>query len=222
MLKDLSFEVPQGSITVIIGPNGSGKTTLLKAMLGLITPNTGEVTVMGQKPHTMRKKVGYVPQRMSIDKSFPITVEEFLSFLAPDIARVKITTYLSHLNLAQLAGRLLGELSGGQFQRVLIVGSMLRDPEVFYLDEPVSGIDVGGERSFYELIAHLREEHASTVVMVSHEIDVVFTFADYVICLNQSLVCQGYPKEALTQEVLEELYGKQAAVYRHAGGDTHT
>ena len=109
----------------------------------------------------------------------------------------------------------LGTLSGGQLQRVLVVRAMLSEPEILYLDEPAAGIDIGGEHDFYQMISHLNREHNTTIVMVSHEIDVVHGLAQYVVCVNKKLVCYGEPEHVLTPEILRDLYGKEASVYRH-------
>jgi ABC-type Mn2+/Zn2+ transport system ATPase subunit len=215
ILEDLSFSITQGSIAAIIGPNGSGKTTLLKVLLGLLSPRQGKVLVLGTTPEHARGHVGYVPQRFSLDRSFPITVLEFLQASHPKCPKERIVEYLSHLNIADVLNMRLGSLSGGQLQRVLIERAMLRDPKVLFLDEPAAGIDIGGEQTFYELILHLHREHGSTIVMVSHELDVVANFADVVLCLKRKLVCTGSPEQVLTPETLKGLYGKEAALYHH-------
>ena len=215
VLEDVSFTVPSGSITSIIGPNGSGKTTLLKACLGLIPLTRGKIRVLGGTPTEVRRHIGYVPQRFDFDRTFPVTVSEFIEFSAPDVSAKKIKEYLQHLGSVHLLQKRLGELSGGELQRVLIVRAMLHDPEILYLDEPASGIDIGGEQSLYELITHLHEEHFNTIVMVSHEVDVVYGFSDNVICINKHMVCNGPPSEALTPKVLESLYGKGVGIHKH-------
>jgi zinc transport system ATP-binding protein len=215
ILEDLSFSIAQGKIAAIIGPNGSGKTTLLKVLLGLLSPRKGNIRILGKTPEESRGDVAYVPQRFSLDKSFPITVLEFLQASHPRCPKDKIDRYLSHLNIAETLHTKLGSLSGGQLQRVLIERAMLGDPKVLFLDEPASGIDIGGEQTFYELILHLHREHGSTVMMVSHELDVVATFADTVLCLKRKLICTGRPDQVLTPETLRGLYGKEAALYRH-------
>ncbi len=215
VLQDVSFSVPQGSITAIIGPNGSGKTTLLKVLLGFLSPQKGKVWVMGKTPKQARAEVAYVPQRFTFDKSFPITVLEFLQLSHPHCPKEKITQYLGHLSIAGTLQMKLGSLSGGQLQRVLIERSMLGDPKVLFLDEPAAGIDISGAQTFYELVLHLHREHGSTVVMVSHELDVVANYADLVLCLNRKLVCQGRPQQVLTPDTLKELYGKEATIYQH-------
>jgi ABC-type Mn2+/Zn2+ transport system ATPase subunit len=215
VLEDLSFSIRQGQLAAIIGPNGSGKTTLLKVLLGFLSPRQGKILLLGKTPEQARGQVGYVPQRFSLDKSFPITVLEFLQASHPRCPEDKIVQYLNHLNIAETLHMKLGSLSGGQLQRVLIERAMLGDPKLLFLDEPAAGIDIGGEQTFYELILHLHREHGSTVVMVSHELDVVANFADIVLCLKRKLVCTGRPEQVLTPETLKGLYGKEAALYHH-------
>ena len=216
VLQDVSFSIPQGGITAIIGPNGSGKTTLLKVLLGFLSPQKGKVWVLGKTPEHARGEVAYVPQRFTFDKTFPITVFEFLQLSHPHCSQEKIAQYLGHLSIAETLQMKLGSLSGGQLQRVLIERSMLGDPKVLFLDEPSAGIDIVGVQTFYELVSHLHREHGTTVVMVSHELDVVANYADLVLCLNRKLVCQGRPQQVLTPDMLKDLYGKEAALYRHA------
>jgi zinc transport system ATP-binding protein len=215
VLQDVSFSIPYGSITAIIGPNGSGKTTLLKVLLGFLSPQKGSVRVLGKTPQQARDEVAYVPQRFTFDKSFPITVLEFLQLSHPRCPKEKIEQYLGHLNIADTLQMKLGSLSGGQLQRVLIERSMLGDPKILFLDEPASGIDIAGAQTFYQLVLHLHREHGSTVVMVSHELDVVANYADLVLCLNRKLVCQGKPQQVLVPETMRELYGKEAGLYHH-------
>jgi ABC-type Mn2+/Zn2+ transport system ATPase subunit len=215
ILQDVSVSIPQGSIAAIIGPNGCGKSTLLKVLLGFLTPKKGVVKVLGKAPQRARLEVAYVPQRFTFDKSFPITVLEFLQLSHPDSSEERISQYLSHLNIAETLHMKLGSLSGGQLQRVLIERSMLGDPKVLFLDEPAAGIDIAGELTFYELVLHLHREHQCTIVMVSHELDVVANYADLVLCLNRKLVCQGRPEQVLTPDTLTRLYGKEAGLYQH-------
>lgn len=215
IISGVSFTIPKGSFTTIIGPNGSGKTTLLKLLLGVISPSKGRISVLGLNPKKVRSKVGYVPQRFSFEKTFPITVSEFLKFSHPECTEKKCADYLSHLGMKKFENETLGNLSGGQLQRVLIVRAMLGDPEILYLDEAITGIDIEGEKSFYDLITHLHKGHHLTTVMISHELSAVYTLADNVICLNKSLVCFGTPEESLSPEVLMKLYGREVGLYHH-------
>ncbi|MEA3249281.1 MAG: metal ABC transporter ATP-binding protein [Patescibacteria group bacterium] len=216
-IDDVTTEVKTGSITAIIGPNGSGKTTLLKAVLGLIPVESGTIRMFGKPVDDVRKLIGYVPQRLEFDLRFPITVEEFL-----DLARHKhnpktvIVEKLMEVGLPQdTAKAQLGKLSGGQLQRVLIAQAILNDPMLLILDEPSSGIDIVGERAFYDIIEHLNDEHNATVVLVSHELAIVSEIVDFVICLNRKLMCSGPPHQTLTESAIDELFGYRTRFYGH-------
>jgi ABC-type Mn2+/Zn2+ transport system ATPase subunit len=200
-------------MTSIIGPNGSGKTTLLRIMLGLEQQQQGSVALFGANPRYARHRIGYVPQHLQFDRTFPITVTEFLQFSAPELDAQAVTDHLTHLGAGTLASSVLGSLSGGQLQRVLIARATIREPELLFLDEPASGVDVSGEHTFYELIDHLHTEHNVTIVLISHEVDVVRRISDHVICLNRSVICAGEPSAVLTPEHLEQLYGNPVALH---------
>lgn len=216
VVEDVSFVVPSGSMTAVIGPNGSGKTTLLRAMLGL-TPHTGTVEFFGTSDTEMRRRVGYVPQRFDFDRSFPITVAEFLN-----LARSRSTdkTHVGHtvrevgLPLSILSAR-VGTLSGGQLQRVLIAQAILNNPDVLFLDEPATGIDVSGEEAVMHVLQHLRETHGTTVVIVSHDLGMIAEAVDHVVCINRTLVCTGSPEKTMTERHLHTLYGGHAKPVHH-------
>jgi len=215
VIRDISLTIPEGSITMLIGPNGSGKTTLLKTMVGLLRPTTGSVQILGGKPKDKRRYIGYVPQKLHFDHAFPITVLEFLCFSYPHRTKETMESILEDLGITHLETSLIGQLSGGQLQRVLIARSLLNNPQILFLDEPVSGIDIGGEKNFYELIQSIHERRGVTVVMVSHEMQLVSRIATQVICINKKLLCSGGPDQALLPEVMEKLYGKDVSVYKH-------
>jgi len=213
ILNELNFYINSGEIVAIIGPNGSGKTTLLKAILGLI-PHQGEVKIFGGPPQLALNDIGYVPQRFDFDRSFPLMVGEFLDF-------VKVTNeswreeVLREVGVNAFMDKRLGELSGGQMQRLLMAKAMLKEPRLLMLDEATSGVDMAAEMTFFELIEHVNEEHGVTIVLISHEVQMVYKFATQILCLNKDLVCNGRPKEAITQEVLEKLYGKNIEFQPH-------
>lgn len=216
ILHGISFAIKQGEIVAVIGPNGSGKTSMIKAMIGIL-PHDGSVKILGQHVSEILSDIGYLPQQFSFDRSFPITVLEFLELsLQTGQAEHAITEKLSEVGMADKLNELLGNLSGGQLQRVLIAKSLLNNPRILILDEPATGVDIGAERNFYQLIRHLNKTHDITVIFVSHELDLVYDFADQVICLNKNLVCQGVPRKVLTAEKLEELYGGGLSHHHHA------
>lgn len=214
VLNNVSFTISQKTTTLLIGPNGSGKTTLLKIMVGLLEPTEGSVLLYGRNPKDMRKVIGYVPQKLYFDQTFPVTVVEFLK-LAHTGSLSDIIALLDSVGAADLTQSRIGELSGGQLQRVLIARSLLGKPKILFLDEPVSGIDIGGEQSFYDLIKDVQNKHDVTIVMVSHEVNVVSQIADQVICINKDMLCSGSPDTALLPEIIEQLYGKDVSLYKH-------
>lgn len=215
VLNDISFSIREGEIAAVVGPNGSGKTTLIKAILGLV-PYQGTILVNGGPVRASLQQISYVPQRFVFDRTIPMTAEEFLamtSFRKP--VRRKINHALLEVDMKKHEYSLIGELSGGEFQRILIARALLNNPTILFLDEATSGIDIAGEKSFYEIVSHLNKIHRATVLLVSHEINMVYRFADQIICLNRNLICFGKPKEAVTKEVLEKLYGKDVRFQEH-------
>ncbi len=221
-IEDISFELKPDSITALIGPNGSGKSTLLKAILGFV-PFTGKIQLNGTTISTQLNKIGYVPQRFSFDTSFPITVHEFLHLAcAQKSFDAEINNLMDEVNMNGKDSKLLSSLSGGQLQRILLVRSLLQNPQLLILDEPEAGVDVGGEQSFYTLLQKLVIEKHLTVLIATHELDIVHTFADKVLCINQKLVCTGTPKSVLTQEMFQNLYGQHLKFYGHKHTDTKT
>lgn len=166
------------------------------------------------------RDVGYVPQRFSFDQTFPITITEFLRLAVwyeHDAKKISqtITQSLALVGMGDYANRRLGELSGGQLQRVLIARAILHQPKVLVLDEPASGIDISGELNFYQLITRLQKELRMTIVMVSHDIDTVFQYATQVLCLNNKMLCFGKPDRVLDEKMFRALYSKEAVLYHH-------
>lgn len=213
ILNELNFWVNSGEIVAIIGPNGSGKTTLLRAILGLI-PHQGEVKIFGGPPRLALDDIGYVPQKLDFDRTFPLTVEEFLDFIKVK-NRLWREEVLREAGVTAFTDKRIGELSGGQLQRLLIAKALMKEPRLLMLDEATSGVDVAAEMTFFDLIAHLNETHKVTIMLISHEVQMVYKFATQILCLNKDLVCNGRPQEAITQEVLERLYGKNIEFQSH-------
>jgi zinc transport system ATP-binding protein len=214
VLNDLSFTIKKGEVVAVVGPNGSGKSMLMRAILGLV-PHSGKVLIDGKPARDVLQRVGYVPQRFEWDRTIPITVKEFLSIPFPKIQPRDIQRVLLEVDLPEYENRLLGTLSGGQLQRMLIARALVNDPPLVILDEATSGIDMAGAKSFHDIITHLRQVHHATVILVSHEINMVYEFSDQIICLNRDIICHGKPNEALTREVLEKLYGKGIKLKEH-------
>jgi zinc transport system ATP-binding protein len=217
-LEHISFTIEKQEIIAVIGPNGSGKTTLLKAILGLI-PYDGEIKILGEKIARVLPLLGYVPQHFAFEKTFPLTVDEFVKLTCRKPDKLPSGGALQAAGMSGLEDKLVGELSGGQLQRVLIAHAMLHQPKILFLDEATSGIDIEGLTDFYSTIQRLNREHGVTIMMVSHEINMVYEFTDRIICLNRDLISHGETKTALTSEVLKKLYGDSVDLKAHEHRD---
>jgi zinc transport system ATP-binding protein len=208
VLEDISFEIERGQFVCVIGPNGGGKSTLLKALIGLLPLRSG----------IMRKEatnIGYVPQQLRIDAAVPLRVDEFLSlklskqrvWFGPGRTRTAARRKLEEIGAAHLIDRQLGELSGGEFQRILIAYALLDNPDLLLLDEPMTGLDVRGGMSFDGLLHHLNEHAGITIVMVSHDLHLVEHLSDQVLCINRTVHCHGSPDQVLQPDNLSKAYG---------------
>lgn len=221
VIEDVDLEIHRGDFLGIIGSNGSGKTTLLKIMLGLLKNQEGEVLLFNEPIKKFKEwwKIGYVPQKVTqFDIRFPITVEEVVSL--GRIGTVGLGRPLSHhddihihhslaiVGMSNFKDRHLSELSGGEQQRVFIAKALASDPELLILDEPTVGIDMESQEKFYELLSELNKVHGITIVMVSHDIDVVVNEVSNIVCINKKIVYQGSPKEFIKEDYSEKLYGK--------------
>ena len=218
VLDDVNFSISGGEIVTVVGPNGSGKSTLIRALLGVLRPTTG---FMEQKPGL---RVGYVPQRLAIEPTMPLTVARFLSLPKRQAAEV-VAKVLERVGASGLQGQQMTELSGGQFQRVLLARALLVDPEILILDEPTQGLDAPGIAQFYELIEQLRVEIRCAVLLVSHDLHVVMRASDRVICLNGHICCEGTPGAVLEAPEYQALFGLGAgsalALYQHDHDHSH-
>lgn len=217
VLHGISFDLNQGQAVAVIGPNGAGKTVLFRTLLGLI-PHTGTII---WKPGI---NIGYVPQRFSVDRSAPITAMEFFLLQSRQFWRPS-SWFIDHLDEElKLVGldktilkKILGELSGGQTQRVLIAWALLGNPDVLLLDEPTAGVDIGFEHSVYELLHRVQTERGTTLLLISHDLNVVYRYTQHVVCLNKNVICQGRPVDTLSPAALGTLYGESAYyVHDHA------
>lgn len=222
-LADVNAAVHEGEALTVIGPNGAGKTTLVKVMLGLIKPTAGTVS---RRPGL---RIGYMPQRIEIDASLPLTVRRFLSFGTPrkgEKCRASLSATLEEVGAAHLLESPLQEVSGGEMQRVLLARALLRNPDLLVLDEPVRGVDVGGQAELYHLIGSIRDHHGCGVLMVSHDLHLVMAATDHVLCLNRTVQCAGRPEAVTRDPHYESLFGDHAtarayAIYHHHPGHRH-
>ncbi|MEM9636767.1 MAG: metal ABC transporter ATP-binding protein, partial [Pseudomonadota bacterium] len=186
VLENISMTVERGEIVTIVGPNGSGKTSLFRAIIGATQVTGGDIAL---QPGL---KIGYVPQRLHIDATLPITVERFMR-LTGRISRARCKEALSAAGVPDLLKRQMTQLSGGQFQRVLLARALINRPDVLLLDEATQGLDQPGSAAFYRQIEAVRRETGCAVLMISHELHVVMSASDRVICLNGHVCCQGTP-----------------------------
>lgn len=217
VLQNVDLSIAEGEIVTIVGPNGSGKSTLLRCLIGAQEAG-GALTL---RPGL---RVGYVPQKLHIDATLPLTVARFLA-LPKRPARGKVAEALAEAGAGDLAGRQMADLSGGQFQRVLLARALLGKPELLILDEATQGLDQPGSAAFYELIAGLRTRLGCAVLMVSHELHVVMAASDRVICLNGHICCEGAPEQVASAPEYRALFGTGTqgalALYRHEHNHRH-
>jgi len=217
-LANVSMKIDKGEIVTVVGPNGSGKSSLIRSLIGAITPNGGSI----EKGPDL--SIGYVPQRLHIDPTLPLTVARFMMLPHKDNnAPVKQT--LEMVGLANLETRQMTSLSGGQFQRVLLARAILYKPSLLILDEPTQGLDQRGSAAFYQLIEHLRTSLGCAILMVSHELHVVMSASDRVICLNGHVCCHGTPDIVASAPEYRALFGTGTqgalALYRHDHNHSH-
>lgn len=212
VLRHVNFAVNAAEIVTIIGPNGSGKSTLLRALLGMIKPAAGTVT------RARGLRVGYVPQSLHLDPSLPLTVKRFLR-LDRRLSTKQIDELLSRTGVAGLGNHDLAALSGGQFQRVLLARALAGSPQILVLDEPTQGLDQPGTAAFYLLIEAVRREFGCAVLSVSHDLHVVMSASDRVICLNGHICCEGTPSVVSNAPEYRALFGLGTggalALYQH-------
>ncbi|ABD53231.1 ATP-binding cassette domain-containing protein [Jannaschia sp. CCS1] len=218
VLRNVALTVEPGEIVTIVGPNGSGKTSLLKAIIGAARPAAGQVTL---RPGL---RIGYVPQRLHIDATLPITVERFMGLTAR-VTREDCMAALKIAAVPDLLKRQMSQLSGGQFQRVLLARALINKPDVLLLDEATQGLDQPGSAAFYRQIEDVRRETGCAVLMISHELHVVMSASDRVICLNGHVCCAGTPAVVASAPEYRALFGTGTggalALYRHDHDHNH-
>lgn len=212
VLSHVSLRIEEGEIVTIVGPNGSGKTSLLRAIIGAVKPARGRVT------HGTDVRLGYVPQRLHIDPTLPMTVARFLA-LPGERAGTNIEGVLAQAGVPNLSGAQMSRLSGGQFQRVLLARALIGKPQLLLLDEATQGLDQPGSAAFYQQIETVRRETGCAILMISHELHVVMSASDRVICLNGHVCCEGTPEVVASAPEYRALFGSGTmgalALYRH-------
>lgn len=220
VLDNVHLQLARGRITTLIGPNGAGKTCLARIVLGLTAPSTGQVL---RHPGL---RIGYMPQRLRVDDSLPLTVDRFLWLACPGRTRERRDA-LALVGVSHLRRRPVQQLSGGEWQRVLLARALLRKPDLLVLDEPAQGVDVVGQDAVYGLLARVRDELGCGILLISHDLHLVMAATDDVICLQHHVCCSGTP-EAVSQDpaFLALFPGHQPsihnlAVYTHSHDHAH-
>ena len=217
LVEGVTLKVEKGKIVTLIGPNGSGKSTTAKIALGIYKNIEGSV-------EKFTNKVGYVPQKISIDWTLPLRVYDFM-LLTEDIKDEAIEEALTLTGVTHLKNENLGNLSGGEFQRVLIARAISKKPELLVLDEPVQGVDYTGEIALYELIKKISDTLNCGILLISHDLHTVMTATDHVVCLNGHVCCSGTPMDVAKNNEYKTLFGEQASqiltVYEHKHDHVH-
>ena len=208
IIKDLTFEVREKETLIILGPNGAGKTTLLRTLMGL-NPYSGEIT-------WNTKSISYLPPQELFQRKgvTPLSIGEFFGF--KKVSSEMVLSIFSAVGLdSSLLQRRFGAVSTGQFQRMLIAWALVDKPKVLLFDEPASGIDVGGQETIYSLLHQFWQEGNLTILLVTHDLNIVWEHATDVLCLNKKNLCYGPPREVMTPQTLEEIYGTGIKFYEH-------
>jgi manganese/zinc/iron transport system ATP- binding protein len=216
VLSDISFSIPEGKLIGIIGPNGAGKSTLIKAILELIPSINGSVEIFGDSYKQNRKKVGYVPQRESVDWDFPTDALDVVTmgryghlgwFKRPGKKDTKIAMEcLEKVGMAQYAHRQISQLSGGQQQRVFLARALAQDADLYFMDEPFVGVDAATEKAIITLLNNLKTQ-GKTVLVVHHDLNTVKEYFDWIMLLNKELIGIGPTEELFTKDYLQTTYG---------------
>ncbi len=218
LVKGVSLQVERGKIVTLIGPNGSGKSTTAKIALGIYKNIEGHV-------EKFTNNIGYVPQKISIDWTLPLRVKDFM-LLTDNLKDDALDEALTLTEVKHLKDKNLGNLSGGEFQRVLLARAISKKPELLVLDEPVQGVDFTGEIALYELIKKISEKLNCGILLISHDLHTVMTATDHVVCLNGHVCCSGSPKDVARNNEYKALFGEQASqtlsVYEHKHDHEHS
>ena len=218
LVKGVSLQVEKGKIVTLIGPNGSGKSSTAKIALGIYKNIEGKV-------EKFTNNIGYVPQKISIDWTLPLRVKDFM-LLTENLKDDVLNEALSLTGVKHLKDKNLGNLSGGEFQRVLLARAISKKPELLVLDEPVQGVDFTGEIALYNLIKKISEKLNCGILLISHDLHMVMTATDHVICLNGHVCCSGSPKDVARNNEYKALFGDQASqtlsIYEHKHDHVHS
>lgn len=228
VLKNINLQIHKGDYIGFVGPNGSGKTTLIKIIIGLLKFKEGSIKIFGQNLENFKDwhKIGYVPQKTTaFDINFPVTVEEVVAMgrysrrklgqkITPEDKKL-IQKSLENVDMWDYRGRLIGDLSGGQIQRVFIARALVNDPEIIFLDEPTTGIDEKSQKDFYQLLQKLNKEMNITLIIVSHDIEKLTQEVMHMVCVNQTLTCHTTPEEFIKESQTSNMFGQDVKIITH-------
>jgi len=218
VLQNVDLTLSPGKAMTLIGPNGAGKTTLVRILLGLVPADSGSI----KRRDDLR--IGYMPQRVSVEPTMPLSVRRFLQ-LARKQNKERINRSLKLLSIEHLADQQLIGLSGGEMQRVLLARALLPEPHLLILDEPAQGVDLAGQAELYQLIGHIRAERGCGVLMISHDLQLVMSATDEVVCLNHHICCHGEPDQISNDPAFIDLFGPNLspglALYTHNHNHEH-
>jgi len=217
VLSHITMSLYPGEIITLIGPNGAGKTSLIRAILNLASISEGQII---RRPNV---KIGYMPQKLQVDSTLPITVERFLRLTRT--SRKKVDIALDEMGISHLKHHPLQDISGGELQRTLLTRAIILKPALLVLDEPAQGVDVSGQVELYSLIKNVRDRLQCGVLMVSHDLHLVMSSTDRVICLNKHICCSGHPEQITQDPAYLALFGaglsNNMAIYQHHHNHKH-
>ena len=208
IVENVSFVLEPGKIVTLIGPNGAGQTTLVKLMLGLINPTSGKID---KNPGLT---IGYMPQKIHVNPFLPISVEAFLALHTQSLCDER-SWYEERLGIKKLYEKKIQKLSGGEWQRVLLMRCLLRKPDLMILDEPTQGVDIFGQQDMYSFFSELRDHKGITLFIVAHDLHFVLKSSDLVLCLNRHLCCSGTPSDIIQKEAYQALFPKLGFYHHH-------
>ncbi|MEZ0323473.1 MAG: metal ABC transporter ATP-binding protein [Hydrogenothermaceae bacterium] len=224
IIEDINLDIEDGEIVAIVGPNGGGKTTLVKTLLGFIKPSSGVVYIDGKSPKEFigEGKVGYLPQKSSYERDFPVSALDVVMFglinekIQKSQKLKRSIEYIKYVGMEGFENHPFGKLSGGQQQRIMIARALISQPKLLILDEPSTGIDMVAQENFYEFLKKINQEKGITVIMVSHDIGVVANYVHKVVGLNRKLHFFGKPKDFFQTNVLSQLYDSDVNLVIHS------
>ena len=231
VLHDISFTIQQGSLTSIVGPNGAGKSTLIKALLELHPKLSGSISFFGSALKKVKAKVGYVPQRGSVDWDFPTNALDVVMMgmygnigwlkLPKKEHKHKAFEALAKVGMEKFANRQISELSGGQQQRVFLARALIQDAQLYFMDEPLAGVDAQTERAIMDVLQELKNE-GKTVLVVHHDLQTVAEYFDHVLFLNRSVIALGETSSTFTSDNIERTYGGTIRWLKEGVGNVHS